>query len=234
MHTVLYWVTAVRVMNSIASLVTVPIVSALLAQAAVVHTQRHRAGQSFSVRQAFALADKGWPDVPILWESNFVENGRGLRSQFLWLAAGMIFLSKFAQRPPDMPIPGWVKGLIIVTGAIQQPIQQVMVTIESRQVITCNDIPVHMDSNRTSRNGSIFHTGVNYDPEAADLASIPQDNIIKRVSANIISVSAQDAQPHLWPEKPVGAAGHDATRNTGTFPGTTVPMTMYVPILHYS
>ena len=93
MYDVKHWLTAVRVMNSIASLTTVPIVSALLVQAAVVYTQRHRPGQTLNVRQAFALADKGWSDISILWES-ITKDGRGLSSRFLWLAAGMIFISR--------------------------------------------------------------------------------------------------------------------------------------------
>lgn len=39
------WVTAIRTLNGIASVATVPVISALLAQAAVVYTQRRKANQ---------------------------------------------------------------------------------------------------------------------------------------------------------------------------------------------
>ena len=61
------WIVAVRVLNAIGGVVAIPILSTLLAQAAAVYTQRRKAEQSLGIRQTFALADRGWFDVQILW-----------------------------------------------------------------------------------------------------------------------------------------------------------------------
>lgn len=54
------WVTAINVLNSLAAVLSLPILSALLARAAVVFSQRRKPGQTLSVRQLFALADRDW------------------------------------------------------------------------------------------------------------------------------------------------------------------------------
>jgi hypothetical protein len=89
------WVTAINVLNSIASIATIPIISALLAQAAVVYSQRRSPRQHLSVRHLFALADRGWSDIQILVNA-WRWNERGSRSvrTFLYLALGIILISK--------------------------------------------------------------------------------------------------------------------------------------------
>lgn len=54
------WVIAIDVLNSLATVLSLPTLSALLARAAVVFSQRRRPGQALSVRQLFALADRDW------------------------------------------------------------------------------------------------------------------------------------------------------------------------------
>lgn len=54
------WVIAIDVLNSLATVLSLPILSALLARATVVFSQRRRRGQALSLRQLFALADRGW------------------------------------------------------------------------------------------------------------------------------------------------------------------------------
>jgi hypothetical protein len=54
------WVIAIKVLNSLAAVLSLPILSALLARAAVVFSQRRRPGQTLSVLQLFALADRDW------------------------------------------------------------------------------------------------------------------------------------------------------------------------------
>jgi hypothetical protein len=87
-----------RLMNAmfaITGLVTVPIISAILSEAAVVYTQKRREGQSVSIRQLFALADRGWSSLPILNESrpSWFSQRRDSYSGFLWLAAIFLFIS---------------------------------------------------------------------------------------------------------------------------------------------
>lgn len=54
------WLIAIDVLNSLAAVLSLPILSALLARAAAVFSQRRKPGQTLSVRQLFALADRDW------------------------------------------------------------------------------------------------------------------------------------------------------------------------------
>lgn len=82
---------AIAILNSTAGVVTVPITSALLAQAAVVYCQRPNRNQKLNVKQLLALADLGWSDITILWTSWTTWRS----SYFLWFSAFLIFISKF-------------------------------------------------------------------------------------------------------------------------------------------
>ena len=86
-----FWWSFVKVVNSIASLMTLPVISALLAQGAVVYSQRRKLKQALNLRQLFALSDRGWADVAYLWNAM---QGSGASSKYLWLAAGLLILSK--------------------------------------------------------------------------------------------------------------------------------------------
>lgn len=83
---------ASRVLNAVAAVATIPLTSALLAQAAVVYTQRHRQNQRLNLAQLFALADKGWSDIAVLWRA--LHGKGGPNSWFLWLGILLISISK--------------------------------------------------------------------------------------------------------------------------------------------
>jgi len=87
----IFWMGFIRVLNSIASVSTIPVVSALLAQGTVVYAQRRKVKQALSLRQTLTLADRGWIDIPTLWKAR---QSIGTSSKYLWLAAGLLFLSK--------------------------------------------------------------------------------------------------------------------------------------------
>lgn len=89
----LSWVAAIRTLNSIASVATIPVTSALLAQAAVVYIQRRKAQQKLNMSQTFSLADRGWADIAILNEAR--RTGSPLGSRFLWLGMALIVLSGY-------------------------------------------------------------------------------------------------------------------------------------------
>ncbi|PLB37508.1 uncharacterized protein BDW47DRAFT_117926 [Aspergillus candidus] len=116
-YSMLSWVAAIRTLNSIASVATIPVTSTLLAQAAVVYTQKRKALQRLTLRQLFALADRRWSDVTAVLEAARTA-GRGIGSPFLWLGMGLIALS-----------------------AVQHPLQQLLVSWESIPVMTCLDNP---------------------------------------------------------------------------------------------
>lgn len=71
-------VTMVRLLNVIGALITVPVVGALLSQAAVIYSQRRHLGQQLNLRQTLALADKSWGDVLAVWAA-FKGNGTASR-----------------------------------------------------------------------------------------------------------------------------------------------------------
>lgn len=89
----LAWVGSVRVLNSLASVVTIPVTSALLAQAAVVYTQKRLIYQRLSIRQTFALADRRWSDITVLIEASRA-TGNGIGSRFLWWGMALVVLSE--------------------------------------------------------------------------------------------------------------------------------------------
>lgn len=91
----LSWVAAVRTLNSIANVLTVPVISALLAQAAVVYTQKRKAEQKLSLRQMFALADRRWSDATVVVEAAMTM-GTGIGSRFLWLGMLLVVISMSA------------------------------------------------------------------------------------------------------------------------------------------
>ncbi|KAJ5175919.1 uncharacterized protein N7482_001796 [Penicillium canariense] len=57
---------AARVVQSLVSVVTIPLTSAVCSQAAVVYTQRKRWRNGPTLRQSMALADKGWTDIDLI------------------------------------------------------------------------------------------------------------------------------------------------------------------------
>ncbi|KAI2616718.1 hypothetical protein GGR54DRAFT_649144 [Hypoxylon sp. NC1633] len=71
--------------------------------------------QKLNVQQLFALADRGWSNIALLWSSR--TDGGG--SRFLWLAA-----------------------LLIGLGAVLQPLTSGMVTFDAIAATSCFDIPV--------------------------------------------------------------------------------------------
>lgn len=104
-----------QLLKTINAVLSVPIISTLLANAAIVYAMRRRPDQKLNVQQLFALADKGWSNIPLLWSAH----SRGKSSGFLWLAA-----------------------LLIALGAVLQPLISVLVTFEAIAATSCLDIPV--------------------------------------------------------------------------------------------
>lgn len=83
---------AVRSLNAIASVLTIPVVGAVLAQAAVVYSQRRHPNQSLSIRQVLVLADKSWLDIATIIDA--LRSKSGTSSLFFWLASALAFISK--------------------------------------------------------------------------------------------------------------------------------------------
>lgn len=172
---------ALAILTSVTSLVTVPTISALLAQAAVVYTQKRRRQQSVSVRQAFALADRGWSNLSILRESwppwktasrrqpdsDHVSSWSGGGSRFLWLAA----------------------GFLLVCG-IQQPLREALVTNEQVLVMTWPENP--------AADMMPEYRSLGFDPEPDDLANVPEDLLVQDVASSLTALTRYDTPLNLW------------------------------------
>lgn len=57
---------AARIVQSVVSVLTLPLTSAVCSQAAVVYIQRKRGSNCPTLRQSIALADRGWSDIATL------------------------------------------------------------------------------------------------------------------------------------------------------------------------
>lgn len=70
------------------------------------------------------------------------------------------------------------------------PLQQLLIGYQQSSVMTYLDRP----------SGALFDGpgAIAYDPEPADLASIPLDVVVQQASNNIASVSIYDTDPYLW------------------------------------
>ncbi|KAJ5355679.1 hypothetical protein N7517_010288 [Penicillium concentricum] len=82
------WYRASRVMQSIVSVMTIPLTSAVCSSAAVIFLQRRQPSEGLSLRQAVTLADKGWSDI-FTYIKTFSSGTNGLKrygSSFLFLA----------------------------------------------------------------------------------------------------------------------------------------------------
>ncbi|KAI9731061.1 MAG: hypothetical protein M1818_007918 [Claussenomyces sp. TS43310] len=163
----------VRVLNAIASVLTIPVVSAVLAHGAVVYAQRRKAQQAVSLRQVFALADRAWSDVLMLWDAIWKD---GTSSPYIWFAAGLLALS-----------------------SLQAPIKEALVSTETITIMTCMDNPLYIFSDHCGDNLGI-HQVVGYDPEPYSLARAPQGVIVRDVVKKLATVSDLDMQLHLWHE----------------------------------
>lgn len=90
----------VNALAKISSTLAVPVVSALLSQAVVVYVGTRRSGHErrLNVRQLFALADRGWSDLPILWEAL---SDNTISSSLLWMGAGLVCIGKWRLLRPE-------------------------------------------------------------------------------------------------------------------------------------
>ena len=89
------WTTAINVLNSISGLITVPILSALVAQAAAVYSESHLSRKDFRLEHLVALADRVWTNPAVLgktwqWKGRQPIHVRNL----LHFAAGVIVLGE--------------------------------------------------------------------------------------------------------------------------------------------
>lgn len=83
----------IKALQSISGILTIPVTTAILAYAAVTFAQRRFDGQALSMSQLFALTDRGWADITILWRAG--SNGRS--SSLLWYGALMVAIGTYSR-----------------------------------------------------------------------------------------------------------------------------------------
>ncbi|KAF2819734.1 hypothetical protein CC86DRAFT_361976, partial [Ophiobolus disseminans] len=169
---------ALSVVFSVTGLVTVPIISAILSEAAVVYAQKRRETQSVNIRQLFALADRGWSSLAILrdalptWTSH--SNRRAdVSSRFLWLAA-----------------------LFLLICGIQQPLREALVSKQSTRVMTSNDN--FASGFRVTYNFKDQSKILGFDAEPYDIARIPEDIVTQDLMNSLATFNGYEYPPHLW------------------------------------
>ncbi|KAH7073740.1 hypothetical protein BKA63DRAFT_576065 [Paraphoma chrysanthemicola] len=180
-----HWKVVVDVFNSIAGLITIPFLSALLSQAAVVFCQRQRPGQSLGLQDLFALADRGWTNIATLW--TFAWSRRKLRNR----AMGAKFAGSFL-------LPA---AALVLLGALQQPLYQILVTVDTVVVTTCSDTRFArrlQDRNPCSDESSSTFKPIGVDIEPARMALLYHNDVLPRLAADLASISLNEEQPNLW------------------------------------
>jgi len=88
-----------RVLQSVVAVLTVPLISAVCSQAAVVYLQRRArcVERRATLRQAMALADKSWTTPKLLLKLAFQRRSRQVYgSQFLWVSIGLMILGELS------------------------------------------------------------------------------------------------------------------------------------------
>jgi hypothetical protein len=181
------WKRAVDVLSSIAGLITIPLLSALLAQGAVVFSQRQRPEEFLSLPDLFALVDHGWTSIAALWRSLTTkqkeERGRKLKLARHYLLPGAV---------------------LILSGAIQQPLMQILVPTETIYLASCGDLG-YMPHCKTQYeewypqyHASTTYETIGVDIEPVQMADIYYQDILPRITADLASVSVEAYQPSIW------------------------------------
>lgn len=96
------WLTAAKVISTIATVMALPVVSALLAQAAVRYSQRRREGLSLSLAQLFPLANRGWADLSVLFGTTLDDGFTA--SPLLLYGALLVVISEWTASTLGVPL----------------------------------------------------------------------------------------------------------------------------------
>jgi hypothetical protein len=177
------WKNAVDVLNSIAGLITIPFLSALLAQAAVVFSQRTHGDQFMSLHDLFTLADRGWANPAALWRAT---KPRPVAKTSATKRAGAFLLPA---------------AVLILLGAVQQPLYQILVRVNTVAVTTCSDTRYQYGSRNATHctePTSSAYKPIGIDIEPAQMDHIPHNVFLRRMTSDLASISLDEEQPNLW------------------------------------
>ena len=168
------WQAAVNVMNVVAAVLTVPVTSLLLAEAASAWLQR-REGQTSPVPLAhfYDLADRGWTDVATVTRE-LLHRAKARRRNWFLLGAA---------------------GLVIFCSAIL-PLQQLLTRSDNLVVVTCADVPYTALPNKSCPYP--LPKAVAKDAQPATMERLPLWDVKEQVKARLESETTSQHQPLLW------------------------------------
>lgn len=178
---------AINVVNSVAAVLTVPVTSLVLAEAAVVYLQRRDGPQShIPLTHFYDIADRGWTDASTIWSS--------LRSGTPCNA----FLLKSA--------------MFLALCAMVLPLQQLLVQTENAQVVTCGDVP-YLPNDFFGWCPRIRWTAKTNDAQIRPINVLPLWDIKEEVRARLITDTGLEQQASIWT---VGSTNEDDNRDDST------------------
>lgn len=88
---------ALRFLQTVVAVLTIPTTSTICAQGAIIFMQRNKHNADLTLRQTIVLADKGWTDLGLL-HSILHEGWERFGSRFLMIAVVLNFLGKHNRR----------------------------------------------------------------------------------------------------------------------------------------
>ncbi|KAH6017010.1 hypothetical protein HBI82_111500 [Parastagonospora nodorum] len=177
------WAISVNVLNSIGSLITIPVLSTLIAQVAVVYSHQHHKDSDYRLQYLVAFADRGWTDAFTLFKSwkwpGGMSNG----------ARNLLFFA----------------ALTIIIGSIQQPLYQILVPMENILVPTCHDTGYmgyliyqrFLLQSECSRK-VLPAKEIGWDMEPTQMALTYQYEIFPQLVGELAVASLDDVKPNLW------------------------------------
>ncbi|KAM0275907.1 hypothetical protein ACHAQH_007294 [Verticillium albo-atrum] len=174
------WLDAVPVIDTVAAVITIPFVSALLAHGAAVYAQRKNMKQRVTLRQLIGLADRNWVTI----DPTHLHRAPGDRSLYLYLATVLLLIS-----------------------VVQLPLRTYLAPIDSRPAFVCDD--THEGSKWTpscESFTSIFaadtsSTGAEslaFDIDPGTIAEMHRQPMLDAIDERLRTVTSRSIQPHLW------------------------------------
>lgn len=168
------WQIALDVPNSVATLITIPVLSALLAQAAIIFSQRRHANQFLSFHDLCRLADRKWTSAFALWDSVRPYSKKS---------------STIRNRRHTVPFLLAAVALILL-GIIQQPLYQILVGTDTIAMTTCGDtyfshLGKSVPCNKEEASTSLRSLG--HDLEPSYMAGINHYAFLPRMASDLAS-----------------------------------------------
>jgi hypothetical protein len=125
----------------------------------------------------FVLADRGWTNPPLIWDAiRSRQNMQGRKS-------GVNFLLPAA--------------CLVLIGAIQQPLYQLLVEVSTISVVTCRDVPSWSSFADNCTDFPLYER-IGREKEPANMALGELWIILSRVVSELASISIDEPQTHLW------------------------------------